>query len=340
MRVGILKPDHLGDLVLAAPAVAALGRHFADVRLFCHPATAPLARHLFPGLPLRPVLLPHLDKTRRLPLETRPLAGLRGEVDFLVCLRWDNRLQAHLDDAGIDYHASGLDVLDLHVSVEQQAVVAAVAPPYDPLTSYVYAKNTRTAERPRRVRTVGLCVSAGFDLNAWPLCHWLALAERLHERGARVVLVGGPNEALRLGVLAAAAADSLGYPPRVLVGGPDFGAFLRQLAEAVDLVIATDSGTAHLASLVCPVLSLFGGSPWRRYAPLGRANAVITRQLPCSPCRQFDRTSVNTCHTQECLTRLTPEQVEACLDVYLSGAEAVRPRLVAGAWLAEAPWAA
>ena len=63
----------------------------------------------------------------------------------------------------------------------------------------------------------------------------------------------------------------------------------RGLAEAVDLVIATDSGTAHLTSLVRPVISLCGGSPWTRFAPLGRYNVVLSRRYPCSPCWQFVR---------------------------------------------------
>src|SRR5262249_17484715 len=106
----------------------------------------------------------------------------------------------------------------------------------------------------------------------------------------------------------------------------------------VELVIATDSGTAHLASLVQPVLSIFGGSPWRRFAPLGPCNAIVTRQLPCSPCPQFDRSLINTCATRECLANLTPHQVELCLDAYLAGRASVEPRRIVDAWLARAPW--
>src|SRR5262249_27574461 len=87
-----------------------------------------------------------------------------------------------------------------------------------------------------------------------------------------------------------------------------------------------------------PVLSLFGGSPWRRFAPPGPINAIVTRQLPCSPCPQFDRRIMNTCVTRECLTNLFPEQVEVCLEAYLEGRATVRPRLLRGVWLARAPW--
>ena len=43
MRVAVLKPDHLGDLVLAAPAIAALQRRFDELTLLCHPESAGLA---------------------------------------------------------------------------------------------------------------------------------------------------------------------------------------------------------------------------------------------------------------------------------------------------------
>jgi heptosyltransferase-2 len=336
MKVAVLKPDHLGDLVLAAPALAALQRQFADVTLLCHPDSAALARHLFPGLALRPVLLPHLDRTRHLDLGARPLAALGGRFDLLICLRWDEYLKAQLDDPGLSYHAAATDCLDVHVTVEQREVIAPWTGPYDLLTSYRYTSQPPLTRK--RPGSVGLCIAAGHSLNAWPLNHWLELAQRLQRRGLSIVLIGGPAETTRLRVLAEAMAISKNRSPRVLLGDSDFARFLRDLAESVDLVIASDSGTAHLASLVRPVLSLFGGSPWRRFAPLGPDNAVISRQLPCSPCPQFDRTLLNTCQSRECLVNLSPEQVEACLDSYRAGKASVRPQLVHGAWLARSPW--
>src|SRR6516165_6883942 len=104
MRIAVLKPDHLGDLVLAAPAIATLQRRFDDVTLLCHPDTAALARHLFAGLALFPVLLPHLDRRHRVDANARPLVAVRDDFDFWICLRWDSSVKAHLDDSGISYH--------------------------------------------------------------------------------------------------------------------------------------------------------------------------------------------------------------------------------------------
>jgi ADP-heptose:LPS heptosyltransferase len=338
MRIGILKPDHFGDLILSAPAIAALRRRFDDLVLLCHPQTVPLARHLFPGLALRPILFGHLDKTRTLSIHAQPLRDLRDAFDLLICLRWDRFMAPQVKKAGIPFHASYRDDFILHVAAEHYGVVAPLAGPYDPLSSYHYPNCSPPSARPTKLESVGLCISAGFGLNAWPLSYWLDLAVRLDRRGMRIVWVGGPAETTRLRILAESAAASLGYLAPTLVGGVDYAGFLSELEDAVDLVIATDSGTAHLAALSRPILSLFGGSPWQCYAPLGRCNAVLTRGMPCSPCRQFDRETINLCHSQECLTNLRPEQVEQGLDAYLAGEDFRPPRLIGGIWIAQAPW--
>jgi ADP-heptose:LPS heptosyltransferase len=338
MRIGILKSDHFGDMILSAPAIAAMRRRYDDLSLLCNPHTVPLARHLFPDLPLQPVLFAHLDKTRALNIHARPLNRLREAFDLLICLRWDGLIGPQVKKAGIPFHASMRDDLTLHVTAEHHNVLAPLLGPYDPLASFDYPFCAPPSSRPADLNSIGLCISAGFGLNAWPMNYWLELAERFNRRGWRVVWIGGPAERTRLRILAEAATSALGYEPRILIGGADYAGFLNELQEAVDLVIATDSGTAHLAALGRPILSLFGGSPWQRYAPLGRFNAVLTRWMPCSPCRQFDRGTINLCHSQECLTRLLPEQVEQGLDLYLAGEDFRPPRLLGDLWIAQAPW--
>jgi hypothetical protein len=279
-----------------------------------------------------------LDKTRRLSMDARPLSAICGDLDLIVCLRWDGYMQNQVESAGVPYRASGLDLLDIHVAAEHCRVVADLAGDYDPLAAFEYPACLAPRARPTQVQSIGLCIAAGCELNGWPLNHWLELAQRFHRRGMGVVLVGGPDERVRLRVLAPAVADAIGYMPRVLIGGDDFAGLVKALANAVDLVVGTDSGTAHLAALGCPILSLFGGSPWQRYAPLGRANAVLFRGVHCSPCRQFDRLTMNPCVARECLTGLTPDAVVEGLDAYLSGLECRKPRRVGSVWMAEAPW--
>src|SRR5262249_42042745 len=214
----------------------------------------------------RPVLFPHLDKDRDTELyDLRRLrADLRLDADLLISLRWDAFVEDLIRSLDIDARIYGRPADETHVAVEHRWIVFPFTGWYDILSSYSYPTSVPAEERPREVRAVGLCISAGFHLNAWPVSNWFELGRCLDQRGAEVVRIGGPAEVARLQVLAEAFEDSLGYRPTVLVGTSDFEDGLRRLAEAVDLVIATDSGTAHLASLVRPVVSLFGGSPWTR----------------------------------------------------------------------------
>ena len=339
MRVGILKPDHLGDLVLAAPAIAALRRRFNHLTLYCHPKNLPLAEHLFPGLKARPMHLPHLDKEHGHDRNSASrLRMLRDEIDLLICLRWDGQCERLVTIPDIEYHTPGPAATLRHVAAEHRDLVAPFTGGYNILESYSY-DGYAAPDRPlTNLKAVGLCISAGFRLNAWPLSHWLGLAQRLHCQGTESILIGGPAELGRLGILAEGIKGAVGYRPQVIVGSGDFGGFLRAVASQVDLVIATDSGTAHLVSLVRPVVSLFGGSPWQRFAPLGRFNVILTRRYPCSPCKQFNRVEINTCHTQECLTNLTPELVFHCLTAYRAGLGCAQPVLLNGVWIMRAPW--
>jgi ADP-heptose:LPS heptosyltransferase len=339
VRVGILKPDHLGDMVLAAPAIAALRRRFADATLFCHPRNTPLAQHLFPGLRTCALHLPHLDKEHGHDHNpAQRLRLLRDQVDLLICLRWDGQCERLLSIPEVEHHRPGPAVTLRHTAAEHRALVRPFTDPYEILDSYVYPGCPQLTQRPAQVSRVGLCLSAGFRLNAWPVAHWLDLALRLSGHGLQPVLLGGPAEQGRLRILADGLAAAGQSRPRIIVGTNDFGATLQEIADAVDLVVATDSGTAHLAALVRPVVSLFGGSPWQRFAPLGRHNLILSRRFPCSPCKQFNRVELNTCHTQGCLTNLSPEQVERCLTAYLAGVDFTQEVQLEGVWISQAPW--
>jgi len=80
---------------------------------------------------------------------------------------------------------------------------------------------------------------------------------------------------------------------RAASGNPGLGRgdFLDALA-GIDLVVAAYCGTANLCSLRKTIVSVFGSSPWRRYAPFGADNALPTRYEPCTPV-QFSTIEVN-----------------------------------------------
>jgi ADP-heptose:LPS heptosyltransferase len=87
---------------------------------------------------------------------------------------------------------------------------------------------------------------------------------------------------------------------------------LRETAElmaSAGLIIANDSGLAHVAAAVgAPTLILFGPTPDRTLGPMPRHVTVLRSGLECEPCwfgRRFE-----TCRKQiDCLRKLTVERV-------------------------------
>lgn len=84
------------------------------------------------------------------------------------------------------------------------------------------------------------------------------------------------------------------------------------------LFVGIDSGLAHLASAFnVPTVSLFGSSDPRKWGHEGDANAVVCKNLPCSPCCMFGYH--RPCRTISCMQDITVEDVlTACRKVLSS----------------------
>ncbi len=89
---------------------------------------------------------------------------------------------------------------------------------------------------------------------------------------------------------------------------------LGQLVAVLDrarAVLSTDSGPAHVAgALGRPTLVLFGATDWRKTKPSGANVVVQTHGLFCSPCLK------RTCWRDtpvECMSLLTPAKIRALL---------------------------
>ncbi|MGO1074485.1 glycosyltransferase family 9 protein [Inquilinus sp. CA228] len=299
--VTVLKPDHLGDLVLSVPAIRAIQASGREVRLHVAPSSEALARYLFPDIAhIRTVEFQHLSRAPVAPPDLADLIEDSRRSDVLICLRSDQVIETMLKDLSLGCLAPSRNPL-VHETGNQRMLLEPVIGSY--------SRTRHFSGEPIRIgqvrRHVALCISAGFPTNRWPNLHWLSLATLLGSKGVFITLVGGPSER---GDLALLSRLLRGIPHRVVEGGRDFGRFLHALEE-VDLVVASDSGTAHICSLTKPICSLFGPSPWRRYAPFGRNNLLMTRDEVCSPCAQFSSRVVNGCASRECMTSWSPTAV-------------------------------
>jgi heptosyltransferase-2 len=302
-RLAVVKPDHLGDMVLASPAVRRLAQSFRDVTLFCHPGTAPLARFLFGvSVKYRDILFP-CQSREKVVVERLPDPLDEDAFDLIISLRDDQQIADWLPGhRKVPTRMVKSRLWDSHEAWIQHELVENLTGQYRP-EQYFFLREDRGF--PSDPRKIGLSVAAGFATNKWPAASWIELAARLKSRGVETVWIGGPREAAEIHILQRLEGKS---PSRSILGGSGFGQFLDQVAE-LDLVVATDSGTAHMCSTVVPMLSLFGPSPFRRYAPFGARNRLLTYDLSCSPCPQFDRYQLSLCLSRECLNAIHPETV-------------------------------
>ncbi|THD62649.1 MAG: lipopolysaccharide heptosyltransferase family protein [Bradyrhizobium sp.] len=128
---------------------------------------------------------------------------------------------------------------------------------------------------------VGVAVGSREARKNWPLHRFGELALALASRGRVPVLLLGPQEAssleeIRNTIPQAIALDFMQIRPE-----PAIGVFDAAIAviERLRLVVANDGGLGHLAGAVArPVVSLFGPTDPRRWAPMAPALAVVRAQ--------------------------------------------------------------
>ena len=301
MRIAVIKPDHLGDLVLSIPAIKAAQKHYGTISLFVSERSKSLAHFLFPGVEVHTINFPHLARGNEFIDNLTETGALIEKYDLILWLRNDpfihqytNRLKANQDFINDDYFA--------HETTLQREMLLRHLP------SYSRTELFGAIRWPEVVSRVGLSIGSGFPNNQWPLVYWLQLATALMGAGLELTLIAGPAETRQAGLL----SNCFPHFHATVIGSADYASFLGDISD-LDLIIATDGGTAHLCSLVKPVLSIFGSSPWRRYAPFGRENVVLTRDLSCSPCCNFSMAEINGCMSRECIVGIYPEAVLSLL---------------------------
>lgn len=151
---------------------------------------------------------------------------------------------------------------------------------------------------------VGLHPGSSYgSAKCWPGENYVDLARRLkREKGALVLIFGGPGERAEARRLAAAAGEGA-----ISLAGETDLPLLAALSRLCRLVVANDSGPLHLAAAAgTPVIGLFGSTDPRATGPRGRWVRVIYKNVACGPC--FRRS----CPTDlKCMTGITPQEVMA-----------------------------
>ncbi len=303
MKITILKPDHLGDLVLSIPAINKILEMGKEIILFCNPDATFLAKFLFPNIKIYPISFPHLTKNQfsdNLELFIKE----SNESDALVILRSDKVIQDIISKRVFKPIFSTEVCLEIHETFLQKQGIEKLTGHYE-CESYFYRYHFLPKPISKEISKIGLVISAGFFNNSLPLIKWVEFAQFfVRQYKAKITIVAGPAEISDAKILSQLIKNS-----NVVLGGKNVGEFLKEIRD-LDLLIATDSGTAHIASISgVPILSLFGASPYKRYRPFGPFNRVVCLEFTCSPCPQFEILRVNKCITKECLVSIEPNDL-------------------------------
>jgi lipopolysaccharide heptosyltransferase II len=328
LKILILKPSSLGDVIQALPVLRLLKLHFPDAEIFWWIDSS-----------LAPLLAGDSDLTGLVHFERKRWARLQHWPEMFRSVRW---LRAQHFDLVIDLQCLarsgafawlargkfliGLDEVregargfyDLAVprkSFHTHAVdwYLSVLPP---LGVPVHKNFIWLPERPevsavvnsklkiKNSKLILLQPGARWKNKRWPVNYFAELVRRLAEKfpAARFALLGS-GEDQSLGEIISRAA-----PERTLnlCGATSLPEMIEWIRRC-DLMVTNDTGPMHVAAaLGKPLVALFGPTEPRRTGPYGQLENVLRIDLPCSPCLKsycvYEKPN-------ECLNALSPALV-------------------------------
>ena len=347
-KILVVKLDHIGDCIIAFPAVRRLQRLFPDARI------AVLTSHASrPVWDLEPSVAATIEfdffharsgegEIERSDDDWRALRARLGpeRFDLAVDLRKHTETRPVLQYAGARIVA-GFDFrnqfpwLDIalewtgdqvyvrkrqHNGDDLLNLVDAIAAACDDDRDVIAARSADPS--PGRAAGGGplVCVhpTVGNDARQWPIEYFVAVIDRLVEAdGAQVALIGGPGDE-------AVAADILRrvrHPKAVrsLVGQVPL-ADLPGLLAGMSLFLGNNSGPKHIAAgLGVPTVGVHSGTEdVREWGPIGPSALAVARDVVCAPC--YLANAADCRRGLACLRELEPARVyEACKRLLLLG---------------------
>jgi heptosyltransferase I len=156
---------------------------------------------------------------------------------------------------------------------------------------------------------------ARWDNKRWPVEKFAELVSLLAKKfpDTRIAVLGSKSDTL-LGEIISSAEPSHCINLCGATSLPEMIEWIR----LGDLMITNDTGPMHAAAaLNKPIVALFGPTEPRRTGPYGQLENVLRLDLPCSPCLK------STClieNTNECLRAISPSAVfERVKKIYAAG---------------------
>jgi lipopolysaccharide heptosyltransferase II len=340
VKILILKPSSLGDVVQALPVLRLLKLHLPASQIYWW-----LDRRLVPLLEGDPDLagiIPFNRDRWRSPIDWQKawnsLRQIRAHrFDWVIDLQslFRSGIMAWLANGaftvGLDDCREGARLFyDIAVPQPSQhahavdcylSVLPVLKVPVDGKFHWLPTRKAVAAAIREKwslgdSRWIALQPGARWLNKRWPIEHFVKLV--------RLLLVWDPN--LRFVVLGSSADAALGNalyeaaPLKCLdLTGTTSLWEMVEWIRASHLVVTNDTGPMHVAAaLGKPMVALFGPSDSRRTGPHGHLHQVVQIGLPCAPCLKAD------CHFEkpiECLRAITPLTVARLAWAQLSTAE-------------------
>lgn len=339
MKILILKPSSLGDVVQALPVLRLLKRRFPQSEIHWW-----IDRTLLPLLENDPDLTGIFPFDRRAP---RTVHGCRQILNSVCAMRaqkfdWVIDLQGLARSGAVAWLTKGAFSIGVNTDREGArgfydctvdrpspkahavdwylAVLRALNVPVHQDFEWLPARPMTTAAFQAKwpsdgSRWISIAPGARWENKRWPIEHFTETIRRLlaQDPRLRVAILGSTDDAGRGAALA--SVDT--FRCLDLTGRTT----LLEMVEWVrrsDLLISNDTGTMHVAAaLRKPIVALFGPTNPFQTGPYGQQQQALRIDLPCAPCMK------GRCKYEkplECLRGIAPDRVTAEVLRRLSGA--------------------
>lgn len=319
-RILLIRPDHLGDALLATPAIRALKA--AQPQLEIHVLAGSWSAQVFASYPEIDAVLtlafPGFSREEKTSLRSPYQLAMQSArhlrrigYDAAVILRpdhWWGALVAHLARIPrvIGYQHPDVEpfLTDRYPQANEHAVLQNLrlierwtGPLKHEQLVFQYPVSSTDRESLYDLleghnitpTTPYFCIhpGAGTWVKLWTEDQWANVADTLVEQlGAKVIFTGGEHER----PMAQRIADKMSQPALVLAGSTHLTQ-LAALFHDARVVLGPDSGPLHLAVAVgSPTVTLFGPARLSEFAPWGAANRhiTLTSDISCLGCGILD----------------------------------------------------
>ena len=292
-RLAVLRANGVGDYVVAEPALAALRAAYPDAEI-----TLLGAAHTRPLVEDRPG---PCDRYVQVPLTTGVRVGPDPDASPEQIEQWCAQQRAHDYDLAVQLHGGGRNSNALLLRLGARTTAGAATPdapkpdrwvPYTPFqhdtlrwlevaqtvgagalrvephvaVTAADLAESRSVLPPGDAPLVAVHPGATDGRRCYPEDRLGRVARELADRGARVVVLGGPADAERV----QRVVDGFGGEVETVVGGLSLGGLIGTLRRC-SLMLGNDSGPRHLAGAVgTPTVAVFTYANLADVAPLSR----------------------------------------------------------------------